>query len=244
MRLCALISIAFLAQALAQQTFEVASVKPFDPSAGRTGFRLSPGGRLTAIGATVQQMIAEAYGVQRYQMSGGPAWLGDSRFVITAKAEGDPSREQMMKMLQALLEDRFKLKVHRESKEGAVYNLVIAKGGPKLEPPKHADTTPRIYVSFEGTPDNKTSYIYRGENATIAMLASQLAAVLEHPVFDRTGIAGQFDFRVQFEPDGDNMDNSPFIFSALEKHVGVKLESVKGPVETLVIDHAEKPTGN
>ena len=238
------IALACLAPAFAQQTFEVASVKPFDPSAGRTGFRLSPGGRLNATGATLQQMIMQAYDVQRYQMSGGPAWLGDSRFVITAKAEGDPSREQMMKMLQALLEERFKLRVHRESREGTVYNLVIAKGGPKLDPPKHADATPRISTSFEGTPDNKTSYVYKGENATIAMLAAHLAAVLEHPVFDRTGIAGQFDFRMEFEPDGANMDNSPFIFSALEKQVGVKLESARGPVEKLVIEHAEKPSGN
>ncbi len=244
MRLCVLISLAFLSQAFAQQSFEVASIKVFDPSAGRSGFRLSPGGRLNATGVTLQQMVVEAYGVKRYQMSGGPAWLGDFRFNITAKAEGDPPREQMLKMLQALLEERFQLKVHRESKEGTVYHLVIAKGGPKLEPPKHADAPPRISISFEGTPDNKTSYTYRGENATMAMLASQLAAVLERPVFDRTGIAGQFDFRVEFEADGANLDNSPFIFSALEKQVGVKLESAKGQVETFVIDHAEKPSGN
>jgi uncharacterized protein (TIGR03435 family) len=244
MRLCVVITFGFLAQASAQQSLEVASVKAFDPSAGRSGFRLSPDGRLTATGVTLEQMIVEAYGVKRYQMSGGPAWLGDSRFVISAKAEGDPPRGQMMKMLQALLEERFKLKLHRESKEGTVYNLVIAKGGPKLEPPKRADAPPRISTYFDGAPDSKTSYIYKGENATITMLAAHLAGVLEHPVFDHTGIAGQFDFRLEFEPDGANMDNSPFIFSALEKQVGVKLESAKGPVETLVIDHAEKPTGN
>src|SRR5450755_783521 len=115
------------------QTFDVASVKP---ATGNTAdFRVYPGGRLHVVGLTVNVILLEAYGLEHYQITGGPAWLGTDRFDIEAKAEGDPTKAQMMAMLQALLADRFQLKVHRESKEGNVYALVVGKSGHKLQPP-------------------------------------------------------------------------------------------------------------
>src|SRR5512142_1191498 len=101
------------------QSFEVASVKPADPRQSAVDFVISPGGRLKATNLTLAEMIRESYHVKYYQLSGGPAWLDTARFHIDAKAAGDPSREQMLAMLRALLEDRFQLRVRRESREGS-----------------------------------------------------------------------------------------------------------------------------
>ena len=124
----------------AAPAFEVASVKPADPNSRRgMDFRTAPGGSLTVTNLTLQTLVQEAYGVERYRIAGGPKWLDSDRFDIAAKAEGDPNRKQMMAMLQTLLADRFQLKVRRETREGNVYALVVAKNAPKLQEPTSGD---------------------------------------------------------------------------------------------------------
>jgi len=236
----------FTQSSFAQQTFEVASVKPADPAVRRgIDFRVEPGGRLTATNVTLQQLIRQAYDFKRYQISGGPGWAESDRFDIAAKADGERSGAQMMAMLQTLLADRFKLKVHRDTKEGAVYLLVVAKGGHKLATPKNQDLRSRVSTFRTGSPqEDAITYVVKGENASVALLAERLEGELARPVIDRTGISGKFDFKVEFAADDSHTDAAASVFSAVEKQLGLKLEAGKGPVETLVIEHAEKPSAN
>lgn len=227
----------------AQQAFDVASVKPAGPANRGADFRIYPGGRLRITNLNLDVIVREAYAVKHYQIAGGPAWLKTDDFDIDAKAEGDPSRPQMMAMLQTLLADRFKLKVHRETQEGNVYALVAAKGGPKLT----ASTAGESYVRlYRNTPIDQVGvdYTIAGQKATVALIAERLGDMeLGRPVLDRTGIKGEFDFKLRYAID-DNPDTGPSIFAAIQEQLGLKLEAAKGPVEILVIDKAEKPSGN
>jgi len=235
----AAVLVLFASAAFAQPTFETASIKPTPPGATRSVYRITPG-LLTVENYALAEIIRRAYGVHTYQLSGGPSWITDARFNITAKTSGavDPA------MLKALLEDRFKLKVHRESKEGTVFLLTVTKGGAKLNPPAHPDQRPGVAALADELPGTKIPVEkFQGYNASMAVLASNLESVVERPVIDRTGIAGQFDFEFSFGPDDSRNDGAPSIFSAIHK-LGLKLESGKGPIDTLVIDHAEKPSEN
>jgi uncharacterized protein (TIGR03435 family) len=225
-----------LSSGLFGQAFEVATIKPSDPEARvPIDLRVLPGGTLTVTGYTLKLLIHDAYGLKYNQMSGGPAWTDTDRFDIAAKAEGDPDHDQMMRMLQTLLADRFQLKVHREAKEGAVYALVAAKGGPKLQPAKTGEES---FLRFYRTG------VVTGQNTTMSLLADRLNDFdFGRPVLDRTGLKGNFDFKFEYGPDETKPDSGPSIFTALQE-LGLKLESQRGPVEVLVIDRATKPGGN
>jgi uncharacterized protein (TIGR03435 family) len=247
--------------------FEVAAIRPspsdlnFGPHCDGDG--ASPG-RLILNCATVQELIQFAYGYyangltpipRPLEISGGPAWIHSDRFDIEAKAEGNASDEMMAgPMLQTLLEDRFKLKVHREVRERPVYALTVAKGGLKLQPLKHACHLP--------DPCGIAKMRSNGQNMTLDVHAMSIADFagslgLDRPVLDKTGVAGIFDFHLEFVLDGATPGNpfgtheptpsgdgaGPSIFTAIQK-LGLKLEPAKGPVEFLVIDYVEKPSGN
>jgi uncharacterized protein (TIGR03435 family) len=233
--ICSLFVTCVYLQAL--PAFEVASIKPADPSARTIDFREEPG-RLTIANMALLRIVQNAYDMKWYWITGGPAWIDKDRFDIVAKANGNPSHEQMMKMLQTLLEDRFKLKLHSETKEGAVFHLVVAKNGPRLSASK--DKNGDSYVGAQLGP---VTHRFIGRNATIEMLARRLEDELRRPVIDLPGIAGQFDFNFEFAVDDSKPENVPSIFSAIQE-LGLKLESAKGPVETLVINHVEKPSEN
>ena len=162
---------AFAQNAAPPPAFEVASVKPA-PQNEAADFRTYPGGRLTMTNLTLEVIIREAFTVKHYQISGGPRWLESDRFDIEAKADGNPSREQMMAMLRTLLAERFQLKVHRETREGDVYALVVAKGGPKLKESTAQDSYMRL---FRNTPPELpgVSYTQTGQKASMAMLAGR-----------------------------------------------------------------------
>lgn len=224
----------------APQTFDVASVKPGNCRLG-VDLRLYPGGRLHITCMTVNGILQQAYGLEHYQISGGPAWLDVDPFDLEAKAEGNPAKDQMMAMLQTLLADRFKLKVHRESKEGNVYSLVVAKGGHKLSPP----TGDRSFIAtrrFDPPTEPGVHYSLEGRKASLAMIAIRLAQNLRRPVIDRTGIEGEFDFKVEYAV-GDNPDSGVPLTIAIQE-LGLRLEPAKGPIETLIVDRAEKPSAN
>lgn len=224
----------------AQPAFDVASIKP--SSSPILDFRIQPGGRLEILGQTLNVIIRQAFNVKHYQIAGGPSWIEEDRFDIIAKAEGEPNRETVLAMLRTLLADRFKLKARREAREGNVYNLVVVKNGPKLNPA----TGDRSYIRLQRlTPmDQKgINYALDAKKATMAMFADRLIDTVGRPVIDRTGLTGEFDFRVDYSID-DNPETGLPIFIALQNQLGLKLESAKGPIETLVIEHAEKPSGN
>lgn len=156
----------------------------------------------------------------------------------------------MMLMLQTLLADRFNLKVHRETRQDNVYALVVAKSGPKLEPPK--DTT-RSYVGMsrgkvawlaDGRPDfSAATEIVTGHNASMAQLALYLGGVMRRPVEDKTGIEGQYDFRIEYATDDSSAD-FPALSTVLQRDAGLRFNAAKGPVEFLIVDRAEKPSPN
>jgi uncharacterized protein (TIGR03435 family) len=204
------------------------------------------------------------------QVSGGPSWVNSDRYRINAKAEGDASQGMMQgPMLQALLEDRFKLKIHRETREVPVYALALAKGGLKLRRVEEGSCTPRDYevLSPPSVPGQKTlcgngGFAKKGNLVvadipaiTINEFSKRLGGRLDRPVIDKTGVAGLFDFHLEFAPDmstpglaaGDDPSEpvaGQSIFTAIQKQLGLKLEAAKGPREFLVIDSAEKPSQN
>ena len=256
--------------------FEVASIKPSLQERFIT-VRPLPGGRLTA-NAPLRVLMENAYAVQSFQIAGGPDWINSERYQIEAKAGGNPSRDQTFLALQLLLEDRFELKIHRETKELPVYALVAARSGPKLTSPKDEGCTSSSLgtesVGGRMTPPGTdppslapcggvrvmlelTGARMQGGKIAMPEFTRVLSMVLGRPVVDKTGFARLFDLQLDFLPDeitaalpppppgGSPLDSrSPSILIALQEQLGLRIESTKGPVDVLVIDHVEKPSEN
>jgi uncharacterized protein (TIGR03435 family) len=238
--------------------FEAASIKrnTLDGET-RFTFRAAPGGRLTVVNNDLQNVILNAYGFRAYLYTGGPDWIRSDHYDIEATAAGNPSRQQMMVMLQALLEDRFKLKVHRETKEMPVYMLTVAKGGPTLEQFKEGSC-------FNRDPNNPSAGGTGGQPRFVCgndlissqgkweaskidmkQLADDLGMMVHRKVVDKTGLSGLFNVHMQFTPDPLAADaTGPSMFTLVQEQLGLKLESDKGPVEVLVIDRIERPSEN
>jgi len=233
------------------QAFEAASIRLEDPRStmdtNSPAFRVNqttfPSNRLVLRHTNLQSMIADAYGIDFDKTVGGPDWLGSQHYNVTAKVEGNAmlSMEQMRPLQQALLEERFHLKVHRQQKIVPGYALVIAKGGPKLQPNKGA---PFIGINA----GNEFKY----QNDTVGNFAKAIGYwSLKQQVVDKTGIQGQYDFDLKCRPatgpyiDDPRFANLPDLFTALQEQLGLKLVPEKVPVDTLVIDHVDKiPTEN
>jgi uncharacterized protein (TIGR03435 family) len=253
----------------------VASVKPNTSGNNMISIRPPVGGRFTATNVRLKMLVELAYNVKTAQISGGPQWMVSDGYDITAKA-ADPNInvDQLRPMLQTLLEDRFQLKVHRETKEMPIYVLTLAKNGSKLPEAKDGgcvkfgpDTPPPPPPAPGKLPPTLCGGFLRAPNLLQAgkvdmkQLANVLADVLGRPVVDKTGFTGTFDVKLEFTPEGttfgtngfgppggglpQGFDTSgPSIFTALQDQLGLKLESQKGPGEILVIDHAEKASEN
>jgi uncharacterized protein (TIGR03435 family) len=237
-------------------TFEVASVKPGDTTDPREirgggcrgsdtpGFMAGgpivvPLGSCRFVGVTLKMLVnaAESVGVES-----GPSWMDSTRFLIEGKAvdTSTVTRAQLTQMLQQLLRDRFKVKLHRQTKEVSGYALVIAKGGPKL---KEVDST----ETKTGTRSDRGGISGQG---TIGNVAGALSRSLGMPVTDDTGLRGVFHLDLKWTP--DPVGNSPLpdpaggpsIFTAVQEQLGLRLEPRKTSVTTIVIDSAEKPDAN
>jgi uncharacterized protein (TIGR03435 family) len=232
-----LVITAALGLAQNRPAFEVASIKlhPYVPGPlSVTGGVTSAGVRLT--NATLKNCITKAYGVPPYLISGGPGWLASERYDIDAKAATAAPRAQLMLMLQTLLEDRFQLKVHLETKEQPIYALVVAKNGPKIHPVKDEDD-----MEINGN-----SHQFTARQVSMQEFAGALARQFGSPVQDMTGLKGVYDFALDLAPEGSVADDgpSPSIFAALQEQLGLRLEARKGPMEVLVVDRAERASQN
>jgi uncharacterized protein (TIGR03435 family) len=225
--------------------FEVASVKPGNPNNPRVSYFVDPGGRFIAINITLKTLIGFAHHVGPNRMAGGPGWLDSAKFDIEARPGAAFARipepagsEQIPLMLQSLLADRFKLALHRETREEQVYTLALAKSGVKLRESTDAeaeDPHRGIMPAPSGV---------RGMAAPIGVLAGLLSGQLGRPVIDKTGLTGKYDFELKWTPDNAPAPDGPSLFTAVQEQLGMRLESVKSPVEVVVIDHVEKPDAN
>lgn len=230
----------------ANLSYEVSSIKLNNSGSGNSSGDFGP--RLRATNYTLKSLVLLAYRIPEFQLMGGPDWLGTLRFDIEAKtADGvqlhDP--EQNLSLIRSLLEDRFQLKVHRETREGAVFNLVVVKNGSKLAPA--VDNGAPRSGGMRGGPDTAEM---TGTGNSIEDLIGRLAPQVGRPVIDKTNLTGKFDFKMTFNPrplvsaDSSKQSAVPDIFTAIQEQLGLKLESAKGPVEVLVIDSVQKPSDN
>jgi uncharacterized protein (TIGR03435 family) len=237
--------------------FEVATIKPVKADGLKIGFQLLPGGELRLTGTTVRDLIVLGYGVRPDEVSGGPKWIYSDGYEVIAKPErvdgepavqaavpGSPAWRRMQQRIQALLADRFQLGFHKESKAGQVYAMSIAKGGFKLKESEQAGQVPPSTMRSPGK--------ITGRAGSITMLTTVLGNWLGRPVEDHTGLTGQYDYVLEYAQDTDPTRSAPAeastpaasLFTALQEQMGLKLESTRGTVETIVIDRAEKPAQN
>jgi uncharacterized protein (TIGR03435 family) len=232
-----------------QPIFEVASVRRSNPDSGqaqadglsrimRVGIDTEPG-KLTAWNETLKNLLSAAYGVKDYQIS-GPEWLGSERYDIAAKAARPVGEVQLLRMLQPLLTERFRVTLHRDKKEFTVYALTVDKNGPKIQ--KATD---------DGNPDiNMGGRRLTARRTSLPQFANVLSLHTDRPVVDRTGLAGNFDITLNWARDASAgapaaSDPTPAILTAVREQLDLKLQASKELLEILVIDHAEKiPTEN
>lgn len=243
--------------------FDVVSIKPTGEDTGPgADFGAMAGGRLHVRNNAVSNLIGNAYGFRGPRLIGVPNW--SERYDMEARAEGNPTKEQIMLMLQSTLEERFKLQVHHEMRDLPSFNLVAAKGGIKVKPWKEG--TCAASDPFNPPPpstdgprlpncgNNLTSMRgpkmrWTGVKIDMGGVAGALTAILHRPVADKTGFKGNFDLQLEWTDDpalggaaGD--DTGPSLYTLLEDQLGVKLEPTKVAAEVLVVDHVEKPDAN
>ena len=239
----ALLIAAAFASIASSAEFEVVSIKPADPSSpgpGRMGAYIDTKPTLLSVpNATLKELMEGAYGVEQYQISEGPRWIGSSRFEVRAKSAAPANREELLAALRPVLAARFQLTFHRQTRQVAVYALELAKGGPKFR------------KSPPGPPRPAMNRL--GHNVDMAWFAKYLTRFgSEMPVIDRTGLAGNYDLDLDMEKimtaakgdDGPPDNNAIFraTVEAIESQLGLKLTPAKAPLEILVIDHAEPPS--
>ncbi len=229
-----------------KRAFEVASIKPNNSGQPRpqgNPFRLSPGGMFIATNVTLVDLIVGVYSTRRIQMEGGPGWIDSDRFDIVAKADesdGDIQPGQFREMVRVLLEDRFKLKLHMETKDVSVLALIQGKESPKIKESTRDPREAGAVGSEKGISFQRT---------TMDGLVNTLSNILRIPVIDRTGIKGVFDFTLnpqEFAPDGavTASNYGDLMVTAVEQQLGFKIERQKAPLDMTIIDHAEKPSEN
>ncbi len=267
----------------AKPRFEVASIKPNNgcensPPPARSVLSPSPG-LLELPCVTLDSLIRYAYGMfkdgatinfERLPLEGGPSWVHSEHYSLTAKSDG-PVRTEMLggPMLQTLLQDRFRLQTHVETREAPIFTITQAKGGLKVHPlaedackpidlthvpppPKPGEPRPELCGAMMIKPAEKGNVSLDFRGSTVTQLAQRLSGFVGRTVVDKTGITGRFNFPLEFaatipgaDPAAESaLDSGPNIFAALQEQIGLKLSSDKGPVGYLIIDHVEKPTPN
>ena len=239
-------------------SFEVASVKPSGPNSRGNTYSFNHAG-VSIENGTLKGLIEMAYDVREFQIVGGPGWMETDHYYVTAKltpedekslpANGPERTKQMRLRLQAVLAERFQLQIHRETREQQEYSLVVGKKGSKMR--EGNASLPQFGI-------NSNCGVMKGTRARMATLCVVLSRQLQHPVLDHTNLAGMYDFEMTFAPEngcGSGQPDSrtppaeaspdlPSIFTAIQEQLGLKLESIRGPTEVIVIDHVGKPDPN
>ncbi len=207
---------------------------------------------------TLKALIGAAYNLTPRLISGGPTWASSDHYDVVAgtPSEVSPNFDEQMSMLRNFLADRFKLTFHREQKEFSIYTVAIANGGPKMKKSDGPPSEGRPALVFRLFPERRA--LLPARDATMAEFASVIQrGPLDRPVVDRTGLSERYDFSLDFAPDEGAFfgmmatrpplpddQAKPDLFTAVQQQLGLKLESTRGPVETFVIDRAERPSEN
>ena len=263
------------AQAPNAPTFDVAAIK--QNKSGENGGRFGgPPTRWTATNVPTLQFILFAYEVQGFQVEGAADWVKTERYDINAKSDrtfppAAPGAPDLRRpMLRALLEDRFKLAVHRATRDMPIYALVTARADKSLGTALHLSTFDCVALASAsargqapasppltpaGDPDCGTRALpgkITFGTMPMTQYAAMLSSLLQRVVVDRTGLAGNYSGSVTYTPDTTPRDGGPdlpaadangaSLFTALQEQLGLRLEPSRGPVEVLVIDHIERPT--
>ena len=255
---------------VAVPAFDVISVKPDSTNGGMMRIMFTGDG-LSVTNLPVHMLITEGYQLNDDEIFGEPAWARTDRFDMEAKVAGPDAAtlknltfDQRRTMFQQVLTDRFKMTAHRETRQLPVYILVVTNGGPKFKESVVAAPT-----SANPCPERAQFWVGPGSvtatNTKLPFMLQFLSRQLGRTIIDQTGLTGNYDFKLQwnqerpsglppgaapgFAPPGaapasPDADAGPSIFTALEEQLGLKLESSKGPVNVLVIDHIEKPSAN
>jgi len=231
-----------------QPTFEVATITRNQSLNGDSGMRVEPGGRFTAMNAPVFWLLASAYSespgaLRPSQIVSAPTWLESEHYDIIGKP-ADPSDtstfQKTRRLLRSLLEDRFKLRTHHDQRQMAIYALVRNGAlGPRFTPSSTDCSAPSSRCGFGGGPAGRI----KANAITTDLLAQLLGNATDRLVVDRTRLGGRFDIDLEWSPDQTATDK-PSIFTAVQEQLGLKLESSRGPVDVIVIDHIERPSEN
>ena len=244
------------------------SIKPTEPGnrVGRALMMLPE--RLVVRNQTLHALISTAYQMATFKIAGGPAWTTSDRFDISATTGHRVTIEESRQMLRALLEERFKLKTHRDTHDARIYVLTFVHDDHRLGPDLKPTTLDCAAILAERrqngtgmpppTPGNPRPICgatvgsgFHAHGIQIASFAQTLGTLMRETVVDETGLTGWWDFDLEMGFSGfsgppvgdvDSTANTPSIFTALQEQLGLKLQSTRGSVEVLVIDHAEKPT--
>lgn len=231
-----------------QPAFEVASVKPSTPQSVRMFDGMLAGGTVRNPGmiaytrATLDDLLTRAYDLADREQISGPAWLETEPYDIYAKIPAGTTTDQFRAMMRTLLAERFKLSVHHLTKELPVYELVVAKNGPKFKEPGETSTAgqPGMAMRFEDGRARLTSH-----QEPLSMLAGMLRTSAGRQVIDKTGLTGKYDFTLEFSLRELSDDSLPSLLDALPQQLGLRLEDKKAPFDVVVVDHAERvPTEN
>jgi uncharacterized protein (TIGR03435 family) len=250
------------AQEASKLIYDVSTVKPHDPTDENMSWG-APKGKFSALNVNLKDLIADAWGVRPDQVSGEPAWASDAHWDVTAKVTDVQKdvleklkKEDVKHMDQALLLERFHVKVHLETRTTKVLDLLPAKSGIKLKalpPAKEGDkpdngSLPRGSLSIGGAEGGGYELIAHGIG--INMLIANISLNLQQTVIDKTGLPADavFDVKLKYAPetgtDTSQNGDAVSIREALEQQLGLHLESTRGPVVTVVVDHVEKPTAD
>jgi uncharacterized protein (TIGR03435 family) len=243
----------------ADPAFEVSTIKPSNPEDMSKDFNFE--GRIFhATNYTVEDLLALGYGLHAKQIVGEPSWFATTLYDIDGipDVEGRPNQRQKYLMIQKLLADRFHLTFHLEKRQLAVYAITVARGGPRLAPSIATADDPERFRWQGRLGDLKVT------NMTVPEFAVWFQKnVTERPVVDRSGLTGRYDFALTWTPgesefpqfrrtggfnpsptSADNPKAPPNLYRAFQEQLGLKLTPTKGPVDIMVIDHAEKPSPN
>lgn len=227
--------------------FEAASVRPVGSQrtggegSSRSEIQYAPD-RLIMENIDVSEMVQWAYGLREYQIE-GQSFLEGSRFDLRATTGAPVPLDIERRMLQDLLATRFKLRIYRHEKRIAVYELVVAKGGPHLPPDKSA-TLPPAYPKENLPRVVDGSFMF--SNVSMSDFVKQLSELrgIDLPVLDRTGIEGVFDITLKSAASAVLDPGGPSLLTLIHEQLGLRLVSAKAPVEVVAVVHVEQPSGN